>query len=61
VITTAWNEVCKLVGVNGGTPFSARHGVGKHLIEKTGKIAAVQRQLGHKNAAYCNAVCPDYG
>jgi hypothetical protein len=26
--------------------------VGKHLIEKTGNIAAVQRQLGHKNAAY---------
>jgi hypothetical protein len=26
--------------------------VSKHLIEKTGNIAAVQRQLGHKNAAY---------
>ena len=23
-----------------------------HLIEKTGNIAAVQRQLGHTNAAY---------
>jgi len=31
---------------------SARHVMGKHLIEKTGNIAAVQRQLGHKNAAY---------
>lgn len=26
--------------------------MGRHLIEKTGNIAAVQRQLGHKNAAY---------
>lgn len=25
--------------------------MGKYLIEKTGNIAAVQRQLGHKNAA----------
>ncbi len=24
----------------------------RHIIEKTGNIAAVQRQLGHKNAAY---------
>jgi site-specific recombinase XerC len=26
--------------------------MGKHLIEKTENIAAVQRQLGHTNAAY---------
>ena len=26
--------------------------MGKHIIEKTGNIAAVQRQLGHKNAVY---------
>jgi integrase len=52
VINTVWNEVCALAGVEGRTPHSARHGVGKHLIEKTGNIAAVQRQLGHKNAAY---------
>ena len=44
--------MCQLAGVEGRTPHSARHGVGKHLIEKTGNIAAVQRQLGHKNAAY---------
>jgi integrase len=52
VINTVWNQVCDLAGVEGRTPHSARHGVGKHLIEKTGNIAAVQRQLGHKNAAY---------
>ena len=34
------------------TPHSARHGVGKYLIEKTGNVEAVQRQLGYKNAAY---------
>jgi integrase len=26
--------------------------MGRHIIEKTGNIAAVQRQLGHKNAVY---------
>jgi site-specific recombinase XerC len=26
--------------------------MGKHIMQKTGNIAAVQRQLGHKNAAY---------
>jgi len=30
----------------------ARHAMGKHLIEKTGNLAAVQRQLGHTNATY---------
>ena len=26
--------------------------MGKHIIEKTGNIAAVQKQLGHRQAAY---------
>jgi len=26
--------------------------MGRYIIEKTGNVAAVQRQLGHKNAAY---------
>jgi site-specific recombinase XerD len=26
--------------------------MGRHIINKTGNVAAVQRQLGHKNAAY---------
>ena len=52
VINTIWNEVCDYAGVTGKTPHSARHAMGRHLIEKTGNVAAVQRQLGHKNAAY---------
>jgi len=52
VINEVWNEVCELAGVDGRTPHSARHAMGKHIMEKTGNIAAVQRQLGHKNAAY---------
>lgn len=51
-INVIWNEVCRVAGVQGKTPHSARHAMGKHIIEKTGNIAAVQRQLGHKNAAY---------
>lgn len=47
-----WKECAKVAGVEGKTPHSARHAMGRHLIEKTGNIAAVQRQLGHKNAAY---------
>jgi integrase len=52
VINTVFNEVCNLAGVEGHTPHDARHAMGRHLIEKTGNIAAVQRQLGHTNAAY---------
>ncbi|MBT8365726.1 MAG: tyrosine-type recombinase/integrase [Deltaproteobacteria bacterium] len=47
-----WIEVCSLAGVEGHTPHDARHAMGRHLIEKTGNIAAVQRQLGPNNAAY---------
>ena len=52
VINTVFNEVCSLAGVEGHTPHDARHAMGRHLIEKTGNITAVQRQLGHTNAAY---------
>jgi site-specific recombinase XerD len=52
VINTVFNEACSLAGVEGHTPHDARHAMGRHLIEKTGNIAAVQRQLGHTNAAY---------
>lgn len=52
VINTVRNEVCQLAGVEDRTPHSARHAMGKHLMDKKGNIAAVQRQLGHKNAAY---------
>jgi integrase len=51
-VNVIWDEVCKTAGVEGKTPHSARHAMGKHIIEKTGNIAAVQRQLGHKNAVY---------
>jgi integrase len=37
--------------VEGKTQHSARHAMERHIIEKTGNIA-VQRQLGHTNAAY---------
>lgn len=51
-INQIWNKVCKMAGVNGRTPHSARQAMGKHLIDKTQNLAAVQRQLGHKNPAY---------
>ena len=38
--------------IKGKTPHSARHAMGKDIIDKTGNVAAVQRQLGHKNAVY---------
>lgn len=52
VINQIWKQVCEAAGVFGKTPHSARHAMGRHIIEKTGNVAAVQRQLGHKNAAY---------
>jgi integrase/recombinase XerC len=51
-ISAVWYEVCALADIKGRTPHSARHAMGKHIIEKTGNVAAVQRQLGHKNAVY---------
>ncbi len=51
-VNQIWNDVAKTAGIEGKTPHSARHAMGKHIIEKTGNIAAVQRQLGHKNAMY---------
>ncbi len=47
-----WREVCQVAGVQGKTPHSARHAMGRHIMEKTGNVAAIQRQLGHKNAVY---------
>ena len=52
VINQVWDDVCKVAEVKGKTPHSARHAMGRYIIEKTGNVAAVQRQLGHKNAAY---------
>jgi len=52
VVNDVWNDICKSAGIEGKTPHSARHAMGRYIIEKTGNVAAVQRQLGHKNAAY---------
>ena len=52
VINTVFNDVCRLAGVKSNTPHDARHAMGRHLIEKNGNIAAVQRQFGCTNAAY---------
>jgi integrase len=52
VINTVWNAVARLAGVQGKTPHAARHAMGQHIMEKTGNVAAVQRQLGHRHAAY---------
>ena len=51
-ISKIWNQVCQYAGVANKSPHSARHAMGKHVMKKTGNIAAVQRQLKHKNAAY---------
>lgn len=47
-----WATDSNAAEVEGKTPHSARHAMGKHIVKKTSNIAAVQRQLGHKNAAY---------
>lgn len=52
VVNSIWNGIAGQAGVEGKTPHSARHAMGRHIMEKTGNIAAVQRQLGHKNAVY---------
>ena len=51
-INQIWDEICAAARVEGRTPHSARHAMGVHIMKKFGNVAAVQRQLGHKNAAY---------
>lgn len=51
-VNKIWNEVLDLDGIERRTPHSARHAVGLHIIAKTGNLAAVQRQLGHKRLDY---------
>ena len=51
-ISAIWDEVCSLANIKGKSPHAARHAMGRHIIERTGNVAAVQRQLGHKNAVY---------
>jgi integrase len=52
VVNQEWEEVCAIANISHKTPHSARHAMGRHIIDKTGNIAAVQRQLGHRNVAY---------
>src|SRR5512132_187781 len=52
VVNTVWSEACRWANVKHKTPHAARHAMGRHIMNKTGNVAAVQRQLGHKNAAY---------
>jgi hypothetical protein len=47
VINTIWNETCLWANMKGKTPYAARHAMGRHVMDKTGNVAAVQRQLGH--------------
>ena len=51
-INRAWNEVAVKADIVGKSPHSARHAMGRHVVQKTGNVAAVQRQLGHRNASY---------
>ncbi len=52
MVNRIWNKVRDFAGVSKDkTPHSARHGMGKFIMDKTGNVAAVQRQLGHKNAS----------
>lgn len=51
-VNEIWNQVSVSAGVVGKSPHSARHAMGRFLIEQTGNVEAVQRQLGHRNAAY---------
>lgn len=46
------DSVTELAGVAGHTSRSACYTMGRRLIEKTGDIVSVQRQLGRENIEY---------
>ena len=52
LINKIWNNVCKIAGIEGKTPHSARHAMGKYIMETTGNPKAVQAQLGHSSMSY---------
>src|SRR5262249_37726045 len=54
MVNAIWNNVCKIAGVTGKTPHSARHAMGKLIMRKTGSAAAVQHQLGHSSVLYAS-------
>lgn len=47
VINQTWNKICEKAGVKNRSPHSARHGMGNHIIKKTGNASHVQTQLNH--------------
>lgn len=52
-INLIWNDVCRFANVEGKTPHSARHAMGRWVMANAPQgVAAVQKQLGHKNAQY---------
>ncbi len=51
-LNSIWNAIARTAGVSGKTPHAARHAMGKRIMQRTGNVAAVQRQLGHRNASY---------
>lgn len=53
-INRIWDEVAEVAKIEGRTPHSARHAMGRHIIDKTGNPSAVQRQLGHGSPWYAN-------
>jgi site-specific recombinase XerD len=43
-ISQIWDEVCVFAGVEGKTPHSARHALGRHIIGENGQRCGVQRR-----------------
>ena len=53
MVNVIWKQVRNFAGVSTQrTPHSARHGMGVHIMNKTGNIAMVQNQLNHDNPIY---------
>lgn len=52
-INTIWNETRDLAKIEKKkTPHSARHGMGRYILDSTGNIHAVQKQLNHDSPYY---------
>jgi site-specific recombinase XerC len=47
-----WTEMDALVGIARRMPHSAWHTIDHHIMQETGNLAAVQRQLGRKCLDY---------
>lgn len=59
-INTVWDEICAAAGVEGKTPHSARHAMGRHIM-KNRECGGYSETIGAQKRDVFASVRPDHG